>query len=254
MRPVQVLLADAAQRWLVVCGVCVDAASVWQAVVKKKLAIDEWLASVRGGTTLSRSISLADMFNPQVFLNALRQQTSRSSQPPVAVDDLKLVCVWGESAARSMGALPCALSGLSLQGGLFTAGGTLSDARADTPTVLPPPIPNCVATCGRVCARTRGFVLPRVERQASGIGSKRHWLAALSLLSLARSLSLSPSLPPSLPPAPPPPLSMSLPQKLILMTANRWCPCQRAQSLTFRRMWKTRSRTHQAWCCLCTRG
>lgn len=34
-----------------------------------------------------------------------------------------------------MGALPCALSGLSLQGALFTSGGTLSDAKADTPTV-----------------------------------------------------------------------------------------------------------------------
>ena len=106
--------------------------------MKKKLAIDEWLGSVRSGATLSRPISLAEMFNPQVFLNALRQQTSRSSLPPVAVDDLKLVCVWGESAARSMGTLPCALSGLSLQGGLYTVGGTLSDARADTPTVMPP--------------------------------------------------------------------------------------------------------------------
>ena len=27
-------------------------------------------------------------------------QTSRNSQPPVAVDDLKLVCLWGETASR----------------------------------------------------------------------------------------------------------------------------------------------------------
>lgn len=106
----------------------------WQAVVKKKLAIDEWLGNVRSSATLSRPLSLADMFNPQVFLNALRQQTSRNSQPPIAVDDLKLVCVWGETS-RPLGALPCVLSGLSLQGALFTAGGTLSDAKADTPTV-----------------------------------------------------------------------------------------------------------------------
>lgn len=109
--------------------------------MKKKLAIDDWLGSVRDGSTLTSAVSLANMFNPQVFLNALRQQTSRNSQQPVAVDDLSLVCVWGETAHRSMCTLPCALSGLSLQGALFTAGGTLSDARADTPTVVP--LPTC---------------------------------------------------------------------------------------------------------------
>lgn len=107
-------------------------------MVKKKLAIDEWLDSVRSGAALSKPVFLASMFNPQVFLNALRQQTSRTSEPPVAIDDLRLVCVWGEAASRSMGTLPCALCGLSLQGALFTAGGTLSDARADTPTVTTP--------------------------------------------------------------------------------------------------------------------
>ena len=111
---------------------------VGQAVVKKKVAMDNWLASVRSGETLSREVSLANMFNPQVFLNALRQQTSRISDPPVAVDELKLVCMWGEAAGRSrnLGALPCALSGLSLQGALFTSGGALSEAKSDTPTVL----------------------------------------------------------------------------------------------------------------------
>jgi len=120
-----------------------DSPAMWlQAVVKKKLAIDEWLDSVRSGAALSKPVFLASMFNPQVFLNALRQQTSRTSEPPVAIDDLRLVCVWGEAASRSMGTLPCALCGLSLQGALFTAGGTLSDARADTPTVVP--LPTCI--------------------------------------------------------------------------------------------------------------
>ena len=97
---------------------------------------------MRNGAALSKPVFLANMFNPQVFLNALRQQTSRTSEPPVAIDDLRLVCVWGEAASRSMGTLPCALSGLSLQGALFTAGGTLSDARADTPTVTTPSTAN----------------------------------------------------------------------------------------------------------------
>ena len=118
-----------------------DSPALWlQAVVKKKRAIDEWLAGVRSGATLARPVALADMFNPQVFLNALRQQTSRISQPQVAVDDLKLVCVWGDAGGRSLGPLPCALAGLSLQGALFTAGGTLSEARPETPTVVPLPV------------------------------------------------------------------------------------------------------------------
>ena len=60
-------------------------------------------------------------------------QTARQSK--VAVDELKLVCQWGESS-RAVGALPCSISGLVLQGGLATAG-TLSDAKPDTPTVVP---------------------------------------------------------------------------------------------------------------------
>eukprot|EP00961_Rhodomonas_salina_P167717 2260732-Rhodomonas_salina.1 len=48
---------------------------IWlQAVVKKKLAIDQWLETVERGETLSSPVYPNSMFNPSVFLNALRQQ------------------------------------------------------------------------------------------------------------------------------------------------------------------------------------
>ena len=112
-----------------------DAPPLWlQAVAKKKLAIDAWLDRAVQGETLSEPVSLSAMFNPGVFLNALRQQTARASR--VAVDELKLVCSWGDGAARgAAGALPCTIAGLALQGALFTAGSNLVEARLDTPTV-----------------------------------------------------------------------------------------------------------------------
>ena len=48
---------------------------IWlQAVVKKKVAIDAWLDSVERGQTLALPVYPSNMFNPSVFLNALRQQ------------------------------------------------------------------------------------------------------------------------------------------------------------------------------------
>jgi len=115
---------------------------IWlQAVVKKKLAIDQWLETVERGETLSSPVYPNSMFNPSVFLNALRQQTARQSK--VAVDELKLVCQWGDSARSGVGALPCTISGFVLQGALASSG-TLSEAKPDTPTVVP--LPNCTVS------------------------------------------------------------------------------------------------------------
>ncbi|KAJ1472379.1 hypothetical protein T484DRAFT_3433439 [Baffinella frigidus] len=120
------------------------AASGWDrermaAQMDPKLAIDAWLERAVGGATLQDAVSLSAMFNPGVFLNALRQQTARVSS--VAVDDLKLVCQWGEAGRSGVGKLPCAISGLALQGALFTSGSNLADSRLDTPTVVG--IPQC---------------------------------------------------------------------------------------------------------------
>lgn len=110
-----------------------------QAVVSKCTAIDRWLGSVQSGATLSAPLSLSDMFNPSVFLNALRQQTARHTN--VAVDELKLVCMWGEQRAGGgmIGALPVSIAGMVLQGALFPGGGLLGEARLETPTVSPLP-------------------------------------------------------------------------------------------------------------------
>lgn len=62
----------------------------------------------------------------------------------MAVDELKLVCTWGEARAGGglLGALPVTITGLVLQGALFPGGGLLADARLDTPTVTP--LPSCI--------------------------------------------------------------------------------------------------------------
>ena len=117
-----------------------ESPALWlQALVHKALAIRAWAQSAERGAALAGAVRLSDMLSPQVFLNALRQQTARLTR--VAVDELRLVCAWGEGArvAATAGTPGCTLAGLSLQGALFTAGGMLAETRPDTPTVVPAP-------------------------------------------------------------------------------------------------------------------
>jgi dynein heavy chain 2 len=52
-----------------------ESPALWlQAIVHKCASIDRWLDNVPSGSTLSEPLSLSTMFNPSVFLNALRQQ------------------------------------------------------------------------------------------------------------------------------------------------------------------------------------
>ncbi|EKX39469.1 hypothetical protein GUITHDRAFT_160010 [Guillardia theta CCMP2712] len=113
--------------------------ALWlEAVVKKKLAIDSWLELQKSGNSLSAPISPSWLLNPQIFLNALRQQTARMTK--VAVDELTLACVWGEGSRSQLGSVTCVLQGLVLQGALFS-GGYLAEAKFDTPSVVP--LPSC---------------------------------------------------------------------------------------------------------------
>lgn len=43
----------------------------------KAVAIDRWIQKVEKGTLLSESLNMAELFYPERFLNALRQQTAR---------------------------------------------------------------------------------------------------------------------------------------------------------------------------------
>jgi dynein heavy chain 2 len=59
-----------------------ESPALWlQAIVHKCVSIDRWLDNVQSGSTLSQPLSLSTMFNPSVFLNALRQQVRSQTTP-----------------------------------------------------------------------------------------------------------------------------------------------------------------------------
>ena len=48
-----------------------------KAVVQKTLALGKWLEKAENGSLLNSELDLSDLFHPDTFLNALRQQTAR---------------------------------------------------------------------------------------------------------------------------------------------------------------------------------
>ena len=50
-----------------------------KAVMQKTTALENWLEKVQSNSLFSRNLNLAELFHPDTFLNALRQQTARSS-------------------------------------------------------------------------------------------------------------------------------------------------------------------------------
>jgi len=92
-------------------------------------AVDKSWQLVGQGGLLSQPINLSHFFQPQVFLNALRQQTARSLG--VSMDSLKLVTSWDQGALKD----GVAVTGLQLQGAIFD-GRRLSEVPADGQTAL----------------------------------------------------------------------------------------------------------------------
>jgi len=63
-----------------------------KAIMQKTLALEKWTEKVSSRSLFNNSLNLAELFHPDTFLNALRQQTARSSKKPI--DQLKLVSSW----------------------------------------------------------------------------------------------------------------------------------------------------------------
>eukprot|EP00743_Colponemidia_sp_Colp-15_P007052 GILK01007609.1.p1 GENE.GILK01007609.1~~GILK01007609.1.p1 ORF type:complete len:2172 (-),score=437.61 GILK01007609.1:43-6558(-) len=105
-------------------------------LVKKKLAMDNWLQKSTQGTLLSQPLNLSELLHPDTFLNALRQQTAR--QLKVAMDTMKLVSSF-EASRLSRAAVTVCVEGLLVQG-CAVEGGVLMDADANANELvsLPP--------------------------------------------------------------------------------------------------------------------
>jgi dynein heavy chain 2 len=87
--------------------------------------------STKDRDIFSQTINLSDLFRPDTFLNALRQQTARETKQPM--DTLILNTSWSGEVKHGKN-VSIKISGLQLEGCSFD-GGRLSESAPDSPSV-----------------------------------------------------------------------------------------------------------------------
>eukprot|EP01116_Phalansterium_solitarium_P024803 TRINITY_DN91_c0_g1_i2.p1 TRINITY_DN91_c0_g1~~TRINITY_DN91_c0_g1_i2.p1 ORF type:complete len:4088 (+),score=2028.04 TRINITY_DN91_c0_g1_i2:171-12434(+) len=104
-------------------------------LISRAQALAGWSEKANAGTLMRGAIDLNEIYRPDAFLNALRQQTARLAG--CALDTLKLVSSPDQKLLSNC-KLPVDITGLLLQGAAFDSG-KLSEAFADAATVVPIP-------------------------------------------------------------------------------------------------------------------
>uniref|UniRef100_A0A8C0CTH2 Dynein cytoplasmic 2 heavy chain 1 n=1 Tax=Balaenoptera musculus TaxID=9771 RepID=A0A8C0CTH2_BALMU len=99
-------------------------------LVARALAIQNWVERAEKQTLLSDTLDLSELFHPDTFLNALRQETARAVV--CSVDSLKFVASWKGRLQEAK--LQIKISGLLLEGCSFD-GNRLSENQHDSPSV-----------------------------------------------------------------------------------------------------------------------
>lgn len=87
--------------------------------------------SLKDQDIFSQTVNLSDLFRPDTFLNALRQQTARATKQPM--DTLVLSASWSGEVKHGKN-ISIKITGLQLEGCSFD-GGRLSESAPDSPSV-----------------------------------------------------------------------------------------------------------------------
>uniref|UniRef100_A0A8D3C9S8 Cytoplasmic dynein 2 heavy chain 1 n=1 Tax=Scophthalmus maximus TaxID=52904 RepID=A0A8D3C9S8_SCOMX len=116
-----------------------------RAVVTQALAIQSWVERAGRQALLSDTLDLSELFHPDTFLNALRQETARSMG--CSMDSLVFVSTWRSPIAQAK--LQVKVGGLQLEGCSFD-GVHLCENQHDSPSVSA--VPTCyMAWVTQVC-------------------------------------------------------------------------------------------------------
>ena len=123
-----------------------DWQSVWEgpedpvaylpALVSRAAAQKDWLRRAHADTLRSDALDLAQLFHPDTFLNALRQQTAR--ELATGMDQLKLVASWKDDLKGGV-----KMTGLMVEGATFDGSSLRETAFNSPPEASVPPV--CVA-------------------------------------------------------------------------------------------------------------
>uniref|UniRef100_A0A673TLY6 Dynein cytoplasmic 2 heavy chain 1 n=1 Tax=Suricata suricatta TaxID=37032 RepID=A0A673TLY6_SURSU len=120
-------------------------------LVTRALAIQNWVERAEKQALLSETLDLSELFHPDTFLNALRQETARAMG--CSVDSLKFVASWKGRLPEAK--LQIKMGGLLLEGCSFD-GSRLSENQHDSPSVSP--VPTCCV--GWICQGAYGPYSP----------------------------------------------------------------------------------------------
>uniref|UniRef100_A0A3B4GDC8 Cytoplasmic dynein 2 heavy chain 1 n=1 Tax=Pundamilia nyererei TaxID=303518 RepID=A0A3B4GDC8_9CICH len=116
-----------------------------RAVVTRALAIQSWVERANRQALLSDILDLSELFHPDTFLNALRQETARTMS--CSMDSLVFVSSWRSPIAQAK--LQVKIGGLQLEGCSFD-GVHLCENQHDSPSVSA--VPTCyMAWVPQVC-------------------------------------------------------------------------------------------------------
>ncbi|XP_071951365.1 cytoplasmic dynein 2 heavy chain 1-like isoform X2 [Antedon mediterranea] len=105
-------------------------------VVARTIALQGWVQKVQSNSLLSDTVDLSELFHPDTFLNALRQQTARESK--TSMDALKFVCKWAGGITGVKQSVK--IGGLQLEGCTFD-GSQLTSNQPNSPSVSS--VPGC---------------------------------------------------------------------------------------------------------------
>ncbi|XP_063970614.1 cytoplasmic dynein 2 heavy chain 1 [Lytechinus pictus] len=103
-------------------------------IVSRTMAIQGWVEKAQRNSLLSDTLNLSELFHPDTFLNALRQQTARDSK--TSMDSLKFACRWSGNISGAK--YQVKIGGLHLEGCTFD-GQRLSENQRDSPSVCSVP-------------------------------------------------------------------------------------------------------------------
>jgi len=121
-------------RWQKYWNNCDDPATWLREIVKRKIALRGWMDKVEAGTLLTQPIILPELFRPRTFLNALRQQTARSTGTPI--DELRLAASWSAVLLPKSATVRVNIEGLMIQCCGFQKD-LLSPLAPDAPSMSP---------------------------------------------------------------------------------------------------------------------
>jgi len=95
----ELLVGNIPSKWTTIWEGATNPSSWLKGFAKRAYNLRGWLDMVKNGSLLSSELNLGDLYHPEIFLNAIRQKTSRKIN--CAIDSMKLRAAFDSSALRS---------------------------------------------------------------------------------------------------------------------------------------------------------